>query len=491
MRGWREFLPVGLVFATLACYSWVFGGIDGPKLFPAIVWVWLFTLEALVFFPQREEREAELAARDRTWKRLSRDPMTYSVFVFLVLLAFPFFNGVQPTGKPPVPFAPFCADAVHHRGVFLWFLPTLTAALAARHALVGRGKRLLVEMIAWNGAALALFGFLQQWTDAQGPWWIPLKEGTRFFSTFGYPNMAGSFFMLLFAVSCGLWQGRVADSLAAGRREDARALAAARRVPRWIRAHYMLVPALLNLFAALDTLSRAAIMLSAAIGAFWFLYAFLSAFTRHGGAIRIRTVVCELAALGALAFAVCTFAPPELRQELSKTSEFEVADRLSGRGSYQPRVAWELFKDHPLFGVGGWGYAHFCTSKMAPGERVYARYAGSANVHNDYLQFLCEHGAVGALLLLVVVCQLLGPVLDGWRGAARRARFSRRASRLPRPRAVYALPAPTLGVLLGCAAVAVHAFGDCPLRSPAVLCTALVLLACADGHFRFDEEEED
>ncbi len=503
MRGLRSFLPVGLTFLTLAAYAWLFGGARATVLRPVMPWIWALTLEGLLFFPQGERWENELDARDRTWRRLSRSSLLYLVFAFGVVLLFPLFNaGLCPrcdraliaagaSAAPPVPYAPYCIRPLEHWGVVLWFLPALTAVLAARYALVRRGRRLLVEMLVWNGALLALFGFLEQWTGAQAPWWRETAAPVHFFSTFGYPNMAGSYFTFLFAVSCGLWRQRVADALA--EREGGtvrRRSSMAARTPAWIRTHYPLAAALLNFLAALESLSRASALLVSALAAFWFLYALLGAFTRRRSANRMRMAAVELVALAGLALATCVFAPKGLRKELATVSDVGVADRISGKNQPHSAAAWAIFRDHPLFGAGGWGYMHLCTDKMTPAERNSLPSTGGANVHNDYLQFLCEHGAVGFGLLLAIVLALTAPTFGRWGRLVRMTRFSRVAAGIPRPRALYVLPPPVLGILLGALAVAVHAFGDCPLRSPAVLSAVLCALACADGFMAKDEDEE-
>lgn len=75
---------------------------------------------------------------------------------------------------------------------------------------------------------------------------------------------------------------------------------------------------------------------------------------------------------------------------------------------------------------------------------------------NDYLQFLCEHGAVGLGLMAILVVILLRPLWGGWRCS---------------PTFVFA----ALGVFM----VLLQALWDCPLRCPSVLMTLFGLLAAA------------
>ncbi|MBQ2629085.1 MAG: hypothetical protein IJG13_05345, partial [Kiritimatiellae bacterium] len=88
--------------------------------------------------------------------------------------------------------------------------------LIVRRGLEPRGKRLVLELAVWNGAALAVLGFVQHAMDAPGPLWSEasgLVQGQvgDFFSTFGYPHMAGDDFTLLFGISVALWRHRAEE----------------------------------------------------------------------------------------------------------------------------------------------------------------------------------------------------------------------------------------------------------------------------------------
>ena len=499
-------VPVLLVFLTLAAFGWIWGGGGGhsDKLMPTIAWLYLFLFEALLFFPQRRPYEDALSARHRCWHGLRRDPLLWVTVAFLVLLVMPFMNralcpvcdfaeihrtaaatGLSPeeVAQPQIPFAPFCVDMKDHFAVVLWFLPALTAMLAAKHALLRQGKRALMEMIVWNAAALAVFGFVEMATGAEFPYWTKAPAPVKFFSTFSYPNRAGSFFVMAFAFSIGLWQHRVAEAATA---QDPKAQGGSREriLQKWLRAHYPLVPATLNFFGALCTLSRAALMLLFSLAALAFLYYECSLlFSRHERSRRIRSAAIGFG--GALFFllVVSVFAPPELSRELGTLDATGVADRMTGKTEHHARVAMGIFKDHPVFGAGGWGYRHLCRMKMTEKENAGFRWqAGAANVHNDYLQVLCEHGAVGALLLLSIFLLLVTPLFMEWYGLYRTARFTKTDKAPPKPRAVYCLPAGTFWILAGDTALLIHAFGDCPMRAGSILGMFFVSLACAEGY---------
>ena len=497
-------MPIFFVFLTMAAFSWIYGGSRTAPLLTIMPWLWAFAFEVLLFFPQRRPYEDVISARKRAWRGLARDPVFYFTLVFLAVILIPFVNpGLCPTcdypailkgadPKPLVPFFPFCVNRMEHYGVVQWFVPSLTAMLAARHALSRAGKRMLMEMMVWNSAILAVCGFLQQGTGAEAIFWGEKKAPDQFFSTFGYVNMAGAYFTMMFAFSIGLWQHRVVETV-----EWARETAGDKKSPRektlirWIRSHYALVPAALNFFAVLATLCRAAIMCTAILALVAFLYYEVSLiFSRHDRARRIKGAA--IAAVGGIVFLVVAsvFAPKDLGKEIDTISSLGVLDRVSGKGQYHTRVATEIFKSYPLFGVGGWGYKHFCMSYMTDEELKHIQSSGGANVHNDYMQFLCEHGGVGLGCLIGIFICLLFPICRDWCKLSRAAHFMKPDRAPPKPRALYSLPAGAFWILLGNAALLVHAFGDCPMRSAAVLSSFFVSMACASGYLPRDLDEE-
>jgi hypothetical protein len=79
------------------------------------------------------------------------------------------------------------------------------------------------------------------------------------------------------------------------------------------------------------------------------------------------------------------------------------------------------------------------------------------------------------------------PVFKVWGRELKTANFTKNTG-LPRPKALFCIPASALGVMIAAAANLVHAFGDCVFRSPAVLAQFLMLLAAIDGLIFRDEK---
>ena len=543
-------IPVFLIFPTLAALAWIRGGTHGDLLVPTVPWLLTLVFEVIICFPQRHFGEDAVQARQRCWRRIGRDPIFFLTLFFLVIvLCVPFMNkGLCPTcdygeitmsltrdedstldsilkmpektgeerrakeqmyldfmsektPAPPIPFAPFCVDYRQHFEVLMWFLPALMAMLAARHALLRPGKRLLVEMLAWNAAALAVFGFVQRATGAKFVMiWNPeeydafiaglvaasgisnAKPDPHFFATFGYPNMAGSYFMLSFALSLGVWMTHV-RAVESERPPDKAEIARQRLLLRFLRAHYMLIPVVLNFLGALFTYSRMAIVTSLVLSVLAFIYYVLRLLLARVDRVRqVKRAAYSFVGAVLLLVVGVVFAPENVLDEVSSTPSDEALNRVTGKKDYQSSVAMKLFKKYPAFGCGGWGYRHLCINQMSDDELDKARARGQANVHNDYMQFLCEHGFIGFGCLVGIFFCLVVPIFRDWGRLYRASRFLAPENAPSSPRAIYCVSPGIFWILVGCFAVALHAVLDAPLRSGAVLSLFFVSLACADGY---------
>ena len=486
------------VAAVASVLVWTFGGTRGDLLLPIVPWLVLLLVEALVCFPQRHRDETAYEARERAWRAIKKDPVTWVALGFLALLVIPFVNnGLCPfcdapqiargiRSEPAAPFLPFCVNRLEHLSVFLWFLLALPAMTAVRHCLTRRGKRLVVELIMWNGLAVALFGFVEKAMGATGPFWDSnpgtyWNTASDFFATFGYPNMAGDYFVTMFALAAALWR----DKFEQDAKEKKLAKEADEKDYRpslfWTR-HYLLLPAAVFFFAALNTLSRAAIILVTVLAVLFFLHTLLSVLAHKRKAKRVTLGVWSLLVFGVVIFFASVFMPDRMRKEIRTLDATTVLDRVSGRGQDHEHLAAALWRDHKLFGCGGWGYGHLCMTKVPPKERKNAaQRVGGINVHNDYLQFLTEHGLVGFGALVALVVLLFWPIGRDWRQLVRESRFKKEKEQPPKPRQIFVLPAPVFFILLSALATLIHAFGDCPFRSPAILIVFFVDLAALPG----------
>ena len=489
-------ITVALVASVVA---WMFGGARGDLLMPVVPWLCALMVEVLLFFPQRHHDESTYEARARIWSELRYGWICKISLLLLLLLLIPFVNnglcpgcdaaliasGVDP--KPPFSFLPSCVNRLDHYNSVLWFMIVLPSVLIVHYGLTRRGKRLVLGLIVWNGAALAVLGFVQSATGATGPFWCALPNGGKveFFSTFGYPNMAGDYFTTLFGLAVALWRDKCEQIRREAGGKDSSELAASTKdkVGRFWRRHYFLMPAAVFFFAALTTLSRAAIILVTVTAVIYFLHTLVLLLSRMRRSRRVFIGVWSMVAFGLLVFFSAISLPEKMRREVNTLDDTAMLDRVTGKAQYHAQVATALWKDHKLFGCGGWGYMHLCVPKMKElGIDMKAiQRVGGANVHNDHLQFLAEHGLAGVGCMVAIVILLLLPVIRQWKSILRDLRFKKKKELPPKPLVIFALPAPVFFILITALATFIHAFGDCPLRSCAVLDLFFISLAALPG----------
>lgn len=489
--------------ALLICgISWVFGGTYGPYAREILPWFCVILLQGIFAFPQKKRNEFTTEARVRVAESIYQDPLSIVCLLFSIYLAIPFVNkglceicdypaiAAGERAEPLLQFLPFCVNRVHHFTTFLWFVAVILVVLAIRHSFSRAGRKLLLEIILWNGFALAIVGVVQISTGATGPLWTNLdNETSYFFSTFGYPNMAGCYFMMIFVIGMAVWRDKL-ERMRVLLKNDNMSVPQSSHTIFW-RKHYALIPTFVAYLAALNTFSRASIILVTSIAVVVFAHTIVSAFHKIDKAKRFKARVASVVAFAVVVFASLFFMPDEMRSELNTVDSTEVLDRFSGKREVHVDVGLKIFKQYPLYGVGGWGYKHFSISRMTNSQLRSVDSPGSINVHNDFLQFLVEHGMIGMGFIIAIFVMLILPVAKKYKYMVKLIRFLPEKKRPPSPSHIFILPASAFILFVGVIAVLVHAAGDCILRSPANLILLFIIIASIDAYmpeFKIDNE---
>jgi len=476
------------VAALIIALGWIHGGTRPDWLLPVIPWMAFAILQWLLLCPQPKRDEFMLESRQRIWKLITHDPLTTISLAFTVLLIIPFFNVAQgpmwvestkqwQVFAPPVKWLPFTTDIYRHGVVLLWFIPAMITVLSVKHGLLKRAKRVLLEVICWNGAALVLLGFLQLALKATAILGLTPLD-TYFFSVFGYVNVGAAYFTLIGSLSFGLWLQQAAEeaNLAVISTLDTDEMQSK------LVTHRMFFPMVICFAGAISTLSRAAIVLCVLLFVFFLVYGLAYIWKRITLGLRISI----LAGLSALIFCIIVlfFALKleGLKKEMSSITLDAVVERVMGSNIYHVRVSKQILADYPLFGVGGWGYPVYQRVYMTPDEIKNMQIVGGSNVHNDMFQFLAEHGYVGFGLMIAFALLLVIPLArDITRFCRLKTAETQHAQPLAASHWFYRIPPVAVAVFAGTTATVLHSLGDLPFRSPAVLVVWLVALVCASG----------
>lgn len=437
----REKTAAGSILLLLVYVAWARGGIYGPWLFPLALLVPLVVLACGYCFALSP---APVRAR------LLKDPFLYVALLLVALCLIQWLNtgGTavrdavthQWSYSPPKwPRAPFSIQSTMNWQPIAWFFPVAVMVPAVRHLFSRATLKWLLSALLCNGAVLALLGVVHLglgWHKLYGLVEIPGHPTIS--STFVYPNHGGAFFYLMLALSLGgAW-----DALE-------------KKKPLW-RAVGSALLALLFAVAAFCSLSRAAVLIVIAIIA---VLPLCWLWQNRRTMTPARWVNVSLAGFVLAIFvflSIIHLGRGAILREFGDASAAHEVEIYQGSRGWQIPPALAMFKDHPAFGVGGWGYRYYVAIYLPREQWAILSGAGKSNVHCDPVQFLAEHGLVGVSLMTAG----LGLVLWPWRRLTT-WRYQGRA----------------VMVALGALMVGVHSLVDLPFRCPAILWHWLLLLA--------------
>ena len=410
-----------------------------------------------------------IGGRSAAWRAASRDPVFWLGLAFLGFLSLQWMNAGREQyfdvgyqrwmyTAPPWPGWPSAYSRADALQMLTWFFPAWTIAVAIRSRIMdSHGLRRLLMFIVCNAGALAIFGLVQFASGTRAIYWThPLSS--HFFASFAYGNHAAPYFVLTGALAAGLLYREVFDS-----RSSHADTPSASRLRHPGRVAVLALALLLCLVGANLGFSRAGVILA------WMLGFFVAGFGAALGwrvlkpAGRVNFIALTLAVTGSLFFVVAGVGEKGIQSEftlhVAEPDEVRTLwERVDLELGWRPRFAWaavSIWREHPWFGAGGWGYKYRIADHVPESLWKHLQARGWANVHFDFLQFLAEFGVVGFGLLL------------GALGVMAR-------EMCPRRRACGALG---LMGLVGLSLVVVFSVIDLPFRCPAILYTWVALLA--------------
>ncbi len=445
-------LLVGIILILLSYSAWARGGTtaDSQILLP---WLSVFMLVVLSINSYRLSQECDKVKWLRYFlKDIFTDPIIISGTCFLLLLLVQWLNAGRELvfddvkyrwtySLPHVSFLPSAVGKEDAAEMLRWFFPAWAILVVMRSGVItGEGIKIILRGIIINAAFLALFGIFQYATGTQSIFWvIPLKG--YFFASFGYPNHAGEFFTLVLSVALGFLANRCFRSYKK-KEFDKRIIG-------------LIVISILLLAGANLSLSVAGIIFSWFLAVFAVVYGVWYVWKDIRPSVRINLVAACLAVLCIGYFIAAGVGKGNFSEAVTqmkrKTTEREVGVRFP-----QIEAAIHIWQDNKLFGVGGWGYRYFLPLYTDDDTWQQLQVGGSANVHNDPVQFLTEFGLFGFLMMSYVVGVLVWQI---WRLGIYIIR---------KPRILY----PIIGLLI----TFIHSFFDLPFRSPAILYHWLFIL---------------
>lgn len=435
---------VWAVFLLLAVTAWARGG--SSDITPWLQFV-LATLVVVVYFWEVFSGNFKGVAGG-----MFRDPVLYLGLALLVLLGVQwansgrelYYNSSLETwlySDAPNRMLPFAFSAGEAKEVWIWFYCAVVIAVSVRSSLMSRrGIYRLWKLMLMNSCLLGLFGMVQFLSGTERIFWVKHLPYQRFFASFGYSNHAGSFFILMLFLAGSMFVRRVF------RHQPARFT---------LKTFFLLAAILLHLLCANLTLSRYAILGSWVGVTVVAVYIARRLWRKGTPALKLNMSVLLVCSGVVAIYASFSAAGAMLGRELS--SFLRLQDEFIGDGRMiMFRAGLSVWRESPLFGVGPWGFRHLVGLHLD--ESLHFMLGpGSANLHNDALQYLAESGVVGLGLMAGVAGVLVWPI-----------RMSVLRQWMP-------------GVILvvGVSAIALQGMFDLPMRNPAVFYCWLAIIAGA------------
>jgi hypothetical protein len=399
-----------------------------------------------------------------TFRRLLRDPAVWATLGFLGFLLLQTLNGPRlryldfdtfswKLSPPPVPGLPWSISRDESWEMIRWFAPILSFTLILRHSAEFAPRSWLLIVASVNGLANAALSFVHLNYGWKRMYNIQ-RFGDDVYGSFGYPNHGAIYFILLTAVSTGLFLKELFTERA--ERNLKLLLFSALSTPVFFLA------------ANLST-SRAGILGAWIAMGLTLLTTAVLAWPRMHPVQRLLGGFTLALGLSALAYSFYFFASPVHLRELSAaTVNLDVAKEISGRW-FQIDSAWRMWLDHPVYGVGGWGYRYLVSDYLPQDQWPLLQGFGKANVHHDLMQFLAEFGLIGFSLLIFIFLP--------WISSSLRGLF-----RSPtEDDSLWATPL-RFSVFWGLFVLLLISQFDIPLRSPAVFIHAVLLMWTLSPH---------
>lgn len=347
----------------------------------------------------------------RRWKGLALDPVAWLLLLLLALLLvqwlnagrermFDFVTGSWRYGPPADSTLPGAIKRSDALEMLRWFVPATAVVLAIRHGLASRRAiRLLMAGLMLNAALLCCVGVAQFLTKTDSIYWMLPPLTVHFFAGFGYQNHGAAFAFLNLCIALAF----VVRTLARGQETGCRELA-------FVWGVVLVVLFTLSAHLALSRGIAVLTWIALAFGlqAMWGVLARrLSPLAQLNGRL-----ILAVSVLGACCL-VLYAGGERFDNELETLSPQSIQAGLTVR-AWQIDAAWTMWNDHPLCGVGGWGYKHMIGLYTPQELWPLILNMGKANVHNDAVQFLTEFGLLGFLCMTLAVLWMLRNGLRRW-----------------------------------------------------------------------------
>ena len=459
----HNLLTISLTILTIVYPGWLYnnGVFDNPFYLPTLS---LLLIASSFFSP--------LLSRTPNWHEskvrcllASKDPILWSYLLFLGYILLQYINSGalrtyqsgQLTLEPLLyQYLPLSVNQIFARKALIWAFTGFAIIVAIRHG-IPKKKYFIYLIIALlvNATLLAVLGLTQYSTNASKLFWKFDVEHDIFFSTFGYENNGGSFFILMSALALGGILYSIFNL----------------KKNRVLPATYFTLLFCLFITSVFPTFTRFCYLESILlVGLLPLTILFLLV-----KKIAFKKWVSIIAIL--MLFTGSTTKEDRDNNQIIKDFKnitninADVIKREFSVRTWQWEYTISIWKDYPWLGTGhdNMRYLQGWYARKNKHHLAMLKSPGKANTHNDGLQFLSEFGIVGFSLFFIPILLMLSEVFvfKAWKNGL------------------------VFGGLLGIALNALHSLIDLPYRNALVVFTTLALITCASTLFKPNIDNQD
>lgn len=309
----------------------------------------------------------------------------------------------------PAPHLPGSADRNEAWDRLSYLFPCLGLVWVTRQTVIQRPEFMgeVAATLFWTGVAVASLGLLQQWTEAEGIFWMEsfkFHGRSLFFGTYRSPGIASAYLNLSLAMGLSCMLGALQKS-SGNRTQWSEQNAEYQKKPTVVWAILRVLGVVVIFSAVMSAGSKAGMAFGILTLLVWSLMNRKAIMRALSGSVNLfsgnrrleRNILIGLLAvisvLGVLSVAGTTW----VRWQSAQEGDFST---LSGRGAANA-IQFEMLQDSE-WGALGYGpgsfyplFHYYAKGELGYGVHVYA--------HNDFLQTLIEWGWLGGAAMALLV----------------------------------------------------------------------------------------
>jgi len=425
-----------------------------------LLWLSLIAFEVALLLPTVRSGENLADARQRVVRTVVADPFFYISLVALIYAVLQWLNSdckrvylpdadLWQFTPPRWSWAPFGVNATAALMSFSAIFASATGCLCLRHIISQTGKRYLLQVAACVSGAMAIF-FV--WKASYGV--EPYGE---------YAVNGGDGIGIFFSLWLIMGMGAYVDALARQQR-GSEGLFALGIVGNLVGMLY---------FAKILPLLISSIL---ALLVFFYWFAYLGVCVPRN--VKLKLFLVSFVVVISVATAtIFVFPGNPVAVKVKSLQNIDVYwHGLSETKGLRTSSAMKIWQEHPWVGVGPDGFRQFVGTVIS-GKEWRLLKTDQACVYNDCVQFLCEYGLFGFLLLVSAIVTLMASICY-------RARIAWKQGPLENDCNNALLLRVSPLVFTGVLAVGLcflESWFSCPFRTPSVSMSWVFVLAMLSG----------